>query len=58
MVDRVGDFWIRRNASNGAAYMLGRLTQRKMWLDRHSWISLGYVVAFLSLPDTVSRHES
>lgn len=29
--------------------MLGRLSQRKMELDCHSWISLGYVVVFLSL---------
>lgn len=51
MVERVGDSWIRRNRSNKAAYMLGRLIQRKMWLDCHSWISLGYVVAFLSLTE-------
>lgn len=31
--------------------MLGRLTERKMRLDYHSWISLGYVVAFLSLTE-------
>lgn len=30
MVERIGDFWIRRSRSSEAAYMLGWLSQRKM----------------------------